>query len=106
MAGMRGVILGLGLACLALTACATQPQATQPPGSTASPSPSASASGSPSAAPNVIVGEARTVSPRPGMTATHPVTWQAARMLSDRVLRVYFYAGPEPCDALDSVQVD
>jgi hypothetical protein len=40
------------------------------------------------------------------MTAVHPVTWQAARLLSDRVVRVYFYAGAEPCDVLDSVNVE
>jgi len=35
---------------------------------------------------------------------------QEARILrqadSDRVVRVYFYAGAEPCDVLDSVKVD
>jgi hypothetical protein len=40
------------------------------------------------------------------MTNLHPAPWQAARLLSDRVLRVYFYAGAEPCDVLDSVKVE
>jgi hypothetical protein len=106
MAGMRGLIVALGVGALALTACATQPEAAQQPSSTASPSPSASPSGSPSAAPNVIFGEARPVTPRPGMTGLHPLTWQATRLLSDRVIRVYFYAGAEPCTVLDSVKVD
>jgi hypothetical protein len=106
MAGMRGVIVALGAGALVLTGCATQPEAAQQPSSTASPSANASPSGSPSAAPNVIFGEARPVTPRSGMTGAHPITWQAARLLSDRVLRVYFYAGAEPCDVLDSVHVD
>jgi hypothetical protein len=40
------------------------------------------------------------------MSGLRPVTWQAARLLSDRVVRVYFYAGAEPCDVLDSVQIE
>ncbi len=97
---MRGVIIGLGAGVLALAGCAAQPTATPQPTSTASPTAGASAT------PNVVVGEARLVTPRPGMTGLHPVAWQAARMLSDRVVRLYFYAGPEPCDVLDSVRVD
>lgn len=102
MAAMRGVIAGLGV--LALAGCASQPAATSQPGSTASPSSSATAG--PTATPNVVFGEARLVTPRAGMTGLHTVTWQAARLLSDRVVRVYFYAGVEPCDVLDSVKVD
>jgi hypothetical protein len=106
MERMRGVIGGLGVAVLALAGCATQPRATPDQTATASPTPSASASAGPSAAPNVILGEARTVIPRPGMAGIHPVTWQAARLLSDRVIRLCFYAGAEPCTVLDSVKVD
>lgn len=95
---MRGVLLGLGV--LVLAGCASQPAANPAPTSTASPSPSGTAT------PNVLFGEARLVTPRPGMTGLHPVPWQAARLLSDRVVRVYFYAGAEPCDVLDSVRVD
>src|SRR5882724_1885982 len=101
---MRRAVMMLGVAVLALTGCATQPEisAAQSP----TPSASSSPSTSPTAAPNVLFGEARPVTPRPGMTGLHPVGWQAARLLSDRVVRVYFYAGAEPCDVLDSVKVD
>jgi hypothetical protein len=101
---MRGVLVGLSVGALALAGCAAQPAAAPQPGATASPSSSATAG--PTATPNVLAGEARLVTPRPGMTGLHPVAWQAARLLSDRVVRVYFYAGAEPCDVLDSVRVD
>src|SRR5882757_59250 len=103
---MRRSSIVLGVAVLTVAGCATQPAATNP-AATASPTPSASsASAGPSSPPNVLFGEARPVTPRPGMTGLHPVGWQAARLLSDRVVRVYFYAGAEPCDVLDSVKVD
>lgn len=45
------------------------------------------------------------VKPRPGMDNLRPVTWESAKARSERVIRVQFYGGVEPCDVLDSVKV-
>jgi hypothetical protein len=45
------------------------------------------------------------VEPRPGMDNVHPTSWESYRVKSPRTVRIFFWGGPEPCDVLDSVQV-
>ncbi|MGQ0631118.1 MAG: hypothetical protein ACT4P1_08745 [Sporichthyaceae bacterium] len=56
--------------------------------------------GAPAEEPGAMV-----VKPRPGMDNVRPVTWESATATSERVVRVQFYGGVEPCDVLDSVKV-
>lgn len=50
-------------------------------------------------------GQVRMVTPRPGMADVHPTAWERAEIVSERVVRIYFYAGVEPCSVLDRVDV-
>lgn len=45
------------------------------------------------------------VEPRPGMDNVHPISWESYRVKSPRNVRIFFWGGPDPCDVLDSVQV-
>ncbi|MGQ0623501.1 MAG: hypothetical protein ACT4PP_02420 [Sporichthyaceae bacterium] len=47
----------------------------------------------------------KVVKPQGGMSNVRPVTWESAAPTGDRVVRVQFYGGIEPCDVLDSVKV-
>lgn len=51
-------------------------------------------------------GDAEVVSPRPGMENVHPSAWFSYELLDPGTVRVYFYAGVEPCSVLDSVRVE
>ncbi len=46
------------------------------------------------------------VKPRPGMVAMQRVPWQKAEVRDDRVVRVFFSSGVEPCHVLDHVDVE
>jgi|GEM_PF-4284743 len=46
------------------------------------------------------------VTPRPGMSHVHQVSWRSAELVGPRTVRVMFYAGLEPCSVLDSVKVE
>jgi hypothetical protein len=50
--------------------------------------------------------EAKLVKPRPGMVRMQRVAWQRAEERGDRVVRVFFESGVEPCYVLDHVDVE
>jgi hypothetical protein len=51
-------------------------------------------------------GQAKLVVPRPGMAGVHQVGWTRAEPQGERLIRVFFESGIEPCSVLDHVQVD
>lgn len=49
---------------------------------------------------------AEVVEPRPGMDNTHTVAIDRTEVRGQKIIRVYFYGGVEPCSVLDSVEVE
>ena len=57
------------------------------------------------ASPNPVTIGAKVVTPRPGMDDVHPVAWSYAELTGKRTVRVYYYAGIEPCTVLDHTSI-
>lgn len=48
---------------------------------------------------------AQVVEPRPGMSDVRPIGWSDYELLNERLVRVFFTSGVEPCYVLDRVEV-
>lgn len=86
------------------------PGASSAPGSSGSGSSDSgsSAGGLPgwgTATPSPVTIGAKLVTPEPGMDDVHPVAWSYAELVSKRTVRVFYYAGIEPCTVLDHTSV-
>lgn len=46
------------------------------------------------------------VSPRPGQVDVRPIAWEEATAVGERRVELRFVSGVEPCNVLDSVEVD
>lgn len=125
---MKRIVAGLAAGLLLLGGCggdddvteslgsddtgAGAPQGEPPPGpaGTSDPEPDTSVSSpaqpGPDGGPDREPPAPMLVTPRPGMVNLHDVTWEKATARSERVVRVQFYGGVEPCYVLDSARVD
>ena len=50
-------------------------------------------------------GTALVVTPRPGMSNVHAISWEYALQTGNQTVRIYYYAGIPPCTVLDHVDV-
>lgn len=48
---------------------------------------------------------AQVVEPRPGMSDVRPIGWNDFKVLNERLVRVFFTSGVEPCYVLDRAEV-
>lgn len=48
---------------------------------------------------------AQIVEPRPGMADVRPIAWNDYEVLNERLVRVFFTSGVEPCYVLDRAEV-